>query len=831
MTQLEAYSKFRVLFLVLRACFCFPFLFSFAINIPTASAGTVQIHTDQLWIDGKAQPQLYGAELQYFRLRGGMSRNIPRDQVIALWNQALDRMVEAKMNVISFYIPWDFHEYAEGKFDFNGIVDEDGDGMADYPSRDVITFIKLIEAHGIKHIMARPGPYINAEWGFLGFGAIPLWFHEKYPDSHSRNSKGQKTTLFSYLDPDFLRHSEIWLKTVYQQVLKSEIGPGRPVSFIQVDNETNFMWQSIYNHDYGSRAKKQYQLFLKKNYKNLTHLNAKHNRLWQKWEDIQPPLQQGPNLAEDQDWYRFQDFSLAFYLRKIRGVWTRMGVNEPTVLFTLAESYNATENGLLPNYKLRNSKNIGMMTVNLYPKTYETQEKPLFNLPFKADHDVKAADSASDAYVGAREAWVMGPEIQGGWWKGIHVSEAARQQTYLTTIGHGLKALFVYYFHEGNNWQPHWMKTAITPYFNSLKNSAKYLAILEKDLPDIFWSELDANVANQFLVVNTRDVWRNNGTHSETLYFDAALGPDAQPRPPFELLKKIGEKIVEPYGNFLGKAHELEDPVCLIKDSEAHVPSVLRNVNSRVVQSDWAGGLLGLLMHAGVNPRIHHWNVNPTADLLDLKKCKLVIHQDTGLTPTDLKQTLLKIIDGGGAVLNLIDSNTADIIRGQRPQGICSTIPISPMDVSGYRCHIGIGSLYYIRIPIYDVFNTDFYYQIHDAKERRSVIDRILAETEIVPHVKFNNGGDRAVIFARANPTEDSLWVTTKTSSHEGFLTRIQWTRADHQKIYSITDVLSGKNIEMSGLDLSQKGFESELTDSQSKAYFIKPLGLKKLSR
>ncbi len=824
MTQPEANSKFSILRFILQSSLCFSFLFTVTAGLPKATAGTVQIHTDQLWIDGQAQPQLYGAELQYFRLRGGMERNIPRSQVIALWNQALDRMVEAKMNVISFYIPWDFHEYAEGKFDFTGTADEDGDGNADYPSRDIITFIKMIEQHGIKHIMARPGPFINAEWGFLGFGAIPLWFHKKYSDSHSRNPMGQKTTLFSYIDPDFLRHSEIWLKTVYQQVLKSEIGPGRPVSFIQVDNETNFMWQSIYSHDYGPRATSQYQQFLKTNYKTLSILNAKHNRLWQNWEEIKPPVKYGLNLGEDQDWYRFQDYSLAIYLQKIRSMWTRIGVREPSVLFTLAESYNATENGLLPNYKLRNSKNIGMMTVNLYPKTYETNEKTLFNLPFKTDHDVKAADSASDAYLGKREAWVMGPEIQGGWWKGIHVSEASRQQTYLTTIGHGLKALFVYYFHEGNNWQPHWMKAAITPYFNKLKNSEKYKDVQENELTHIFWGELDSIVANEFLAVDTRNVWKNNGTHGETLYFDAALGPDAQARAPFELLKKIGEKIVGPYGDFLGKAHELEDAVCLVKDSDAHIPTGARNLNSRIVQSDWAGGLLGLLMHSGINPRIHHWNLNPTRDLLDLNKCKLVIHQDTGLTPIELKQTLLKIIDGGGSVLSLIDSDTADTIKVQRPHGICASIPTSPMDVLGYQCRIGTGLLYYVKVPIYDVFNTDFYFLIHDAHARRSVIDRILDETKIIPHVKFKDGGDRAVIFARANPNEDSLWITTKTSNHAGFLSRIQWTRADRKKIYSVTDVLADKTFEMTGVDLSETGFQSELLGSESKAYFVKPL-------
>ena len=48
----------------------------------------------------------------------------------------------------------------------------------------------------------------------------------------------------------------------------------------------------------------------------------------------------------------------------------------------------------------------------------------------------------------------MGPEIQGGWWKGIPVTTESRQQTYLTVLGHGMKAMFIYYFNEGQNWGP-----------------------------------------------------------------------------------------------------------------------------------------------------------------------------------------------------------------------------------------------------------------------------------------------------------------------------------------------------------------------------------------
>lgn len=785
-------------------------------------AGTVQINKDQLWVDGESQPQLFGAELQYFRLRGGSGPNIPRNQVIALWNQALDRMVEAKMNAISFYIPWDFHEYAEGKFDFTGTADDDADGHADYPSRDIFTFFRLIQEHGIKHIMVRPGPYINAEWGFLGFGAVPLWFHEKYPNSHARNSKGQRTTLYSYNDPDFLRHSKIWIETLYREVIHNYVGLGRPISFIQIDNETNLMWQSIYNHDYGSQNVYQYQKFLKKKYNSLSKLNSQHGHQWHSWEEIKPPTQPGQKITEDQDWYRYQDYSLNVYLKKIRKIWKDLGLSEPKVLFTLAESYNATENGLLPNYRWRNSRDSGMMTVNLYPKTYESTEQSILNQPFKADHDVKTADAASDFYLGHREEWVLGPEIQGGWWKGIDVSEKSRLQTYLTTIGHGLKAIFIYYFNEGNNWQHDWMKKAITPYFDKLKSDGNYKVIDDKNLPDSFWSELDNIVADKFLVVNTRHIWLKEGPQPETLEFDAPLGPDAQPRQPYRLLKDIGLKLVAPYGDFLAKARALEDPVCIIKDSAAHAPSAVFGVNSRIVQSDWNAGLLGLLMHAGVNARIHHWKLNSRSDLLDNNKCRLVIYQDTGFATRELIDTLARVIDQGGAVLSFIHTGLTDAIKAIRPHSKCSPLPTTPIDAIGQSCKIGSGRLYHAKVPLYDVFNTDFYHLIHDARERLTFINRILEENKIIPQVKIKGGGDRTVTFARANGSKSEIWITAKTSKLDGFKGQIQWTDANPSESYFVTNVLDEITIEISGNQLATEGFQFELAGSGSAAFYLK---------
>lgn len=740
----------------------------------------VQIQNNQLFVDGVAQPQLFGAELQYFRLRGGTGRNIPRERVIALWNRALDRMVEAKMNTISFYIPWDFHEYAEGKFDFTGTVDEDGDGNPDYPSRDIFTFFRLIEEHGIKKIMVRPGPYINAEWGFLGFGAIPLWFHEKYPDSHMRNADGLRTKLYSYYSEDLLRHTQLWFKELYTQVLNKYMGAGKPIIFVQIDNETNYMWQSIYNHDYGPVAMEAYRHFLKDRYSSLDALNrAYQNTLhaWDSWETIQAPRTPGLNTTADQDWYRFQDISIHDYLHEIRQIWERLGVTEPNVYFTLAESYNAMDHGMLPHYTYRNDPGkTGLMTVNLYPKTYESPLHSLLNNPFKADHDVKAAESASDHYLGHTEEWVFGPEIQGGWWKGIPVSQEARKQTYLTTLGHGLKGMMVYYFSEGNNWQADWAKKQVEPYFNTLRASPEFSAYAnqpDSSLPNEFWSKLQKTIHEKIIVgIDARFVWFQDQEEIANLFFDAPLNGDAEPGPQYQILKEIGEKLIAPHQDFLAKAVAVHDPVAILQDSDLHVPSPLASegLDSVKFNADWMAGLVGYVLQTGFNPQILHRHLTPEAEIW---KNSVILYPDSGIresaSETAFHTQIKKYVSEGGVWVNFIGDATAQglglaggktllpseaplsgenlqyryfnqekektfstprslVFRYPAISKECEAVLYLSETPVGYRCKIGKGFFYQIGALLYGDFNTDRYAWMNEAASLRHFLDTILQE-------------------------------------------------------------------------------------------------------
>lgn len=839
----------------------FPLVFSIVINwvcFTNLIAGSVEVKNNQLYVDGVAQPQLYGAELQYFRLRGGTGRNLPRDQVIAFWNQALDRMVEAKMNAISFYIPWDFHEYAPGKFDFTGTVDEDGDGKPDYPSRDLVTFFRLIKEHGIEHIMVRPGPYINAEWGFLGFGAVPKWFHDEFPQSHMQNAAGQKTKLYDYTNPEFRFYAKRWLQELYKRVLVHYIGPGQPIDFIQLDNETNYQWQSLYNLDYSKRALGLYRNFLRQHYGTLSQLNKAHHKSWKHWDDIKAPVTSGINGAEDQDWYRFHDVTIHDYLHFVRQVWEDLGVKEPSVLFTLAESYNANKDGLLPHYIYRNDPGVtGLMTVNLYPKTWESEAHPLLNQPFKADHDVKATHAANALYWGFKQDWALGPEIQGGWWRGIPVSQEARQQTYLSTIGHGLKALFIYYFNEGDNFGYQWATDKIKPLFDRLKQQAPYADIPDEQLPQEFWNKLQAQSDAQILVgFDVKAAILGDLELASTLYFDAPLDAKARPKISYDLVKHIGETLIHDHGDFLGRAIEMTDPVCLVKDSNQHVPSRILDVDSLLLNADWAGGLLGLVMQSGINPKIIHWGISSRAEM---SSCRVLITQDNGLLSHKMADYFKTLMNHGATVLNVLGDQLAEDMgysvakldvqgmqkaylssNAMKNQFTLSKRPFAVYDLNsssqarpflqdangqaiGYSVKQGKGQFIQLAALFYDGFNSDSYGELTDVVLRREVMDAVLDSAGVKPRLSIVEGGDRIVAFGRQAPEGNDFLITVKSANHHQPVDfHVALKDVDPKATYRVTRILEGSTVTMKGDELMHSGFLVCLPANGSAVYRIR---------
>ncbi len=138
------------------------------------------------------------ASLFYFR--------IPR----ALWKERMEQLKAFGYNSIDVYFPWNYHETAEGEWDFSG-------------ERDVAAFLKTAAETGL-YVVARPGPYICSEWDG---GALPAYLL----------TKGLK---LRDNDSGFLSCVSGWFDRILPLLKASQAGEGGTVIGVQLDNELDF---------------------------------------------------------------------------------------------------------------------------------------------------------------------------------------------------------------------------------------------------------------------------------------------------------------------------------------------------------------------------------------------------------------------------------------------------------------------------------------------------------------------------------------------------------------------------------------------------------------
>ncbi|WP_328745103.1 beta-galactosidase [Streptomyces sp. NBC_00285] len=139
------------------------------------------------------------ASLFYFRL--------PREQ----WRARLEQVRDSGYTCVDVYLPWNFHETAPGRWDFEG-------------RRDVAAFLDLAQEVGL-YVIARPGPYICSEWDG---GALPAWLGLD-PDLRVRQ-----------YEPRFLAQVTAWFDRVLPLLAERQYPAGGPVLMVQLENELDF---------------------------------------------------------------------------------------------------------------------------------------------------------------------------------------------------------------------------------------------------------------------------------------------------------------------------------------------------------------------------------------------------------------------------------------------------------------------------------------------------------------------------------------------------------------------------------------------------------------
>ncbi|MBY0369938.1 beta-galactosidase, partial [bacterium] len=549
-------------------------------------------------IDGQSAEFLYGAELQYFRARAGATRNIPAAAVQAAWEKLLDRFSEAKMNTAIFYIPWDFHEPIEGKFDFDGTLDQDGDGKPDYPSRNLKLFFQLLQKRGIRHLMVRPGPYINAEWGPEGFGAVPKWFLDGYPQALAGTQTPNKPRVVTFAHPDFQLRVQRWFRALHQQVLKDWIGPGKPIEFLQLDNETNYFWDSVYERDWSALSLDRYRSFVRKMYQGSEPLLRQAYGASAAFARLMPPKNLGEKTFFPQwhyDWASFHDDEIREHHRFLKDEWIKLGVTDQVVQFTTCESFNALNGGMLPRLDHRQQGGLALATLNIYPKT--APSPATLNNPMKAAHDAHLMASSQLQYLQNPFPWVMASETMGGWFPPTQVTLGARNHTYGSLLGAGVKSIIIYYFHEGWNWTG------------------------------------------------------TEGTDSE-LQFDAPLDKDLQPRASFALVKSLGEALQQGLGAAALQSQAISVPVLIAHDSLAQY-SVVEGKDAQTQASTQSAALFGLLREAGYLPDLRFTDY---LSLPALQTYRAVWVLSPGYLSQNSRQILSAYARAGGVVFSVGDS-------------------------------------------------------------------------------------------------------------------------------------------------------------------------------
>lgn len=165
----------------------------------------VTLARDGLFLDGQPCFLLAG-QIHYFRF--------PQ----AEWRPILQTARAAGLNTVDTVIPWNLHEPAEGTFDFGGLA-------------DLAAYVDLCAELGL-YVIARPGPYICAEWEN---GGLPAWLANKPGIAYRLDN------------PSFLAATLRWFDTLLPILAARQADRGGPIILVQIENEH---WASgVYGHD------------------------------------------------------------------------------------------------------------------------------------------------------------------------------------------------------------------------------------------------------------------------------------------------------------------------------------------------------------------------------------------------------------------------------------------------------------------------------------------------------------------------------------------------------------------------------------------------------
>ncbi|OTA62729.1 glycoside hydrolase family 35 protein [Hypoxylon sp. EC38] len=163
-----------------------------------------------------------------------------------LWLGIFQKIKALGFNAVSFYTYWGLVEGTQGKVRFDGVFALD-------------EFFKAAAEAGI-YLIARPGPYINAETALGG-----------YPGSTARIKAPLRGD-----DPEFIDTTELYAATVGKLIADAQITNGGPVIMLQLENEYD-TWPDVNNTDFPAQLNINYMEHVKQQFKNAGNVVPQMN--------------------------------------------------------------------------------------------------------------------------------------------------------------------------------------------------------------------------------------------------------------------------------------------------------------------------------------------------------------------------------------------------------------------------------------------------------------------------------------------------------------------------------------------------------------------------
>ena len=257
----------------------------------------IYLKDKQLFIDNRPFI-MFSGEIHYFR--------VPRNK----WKMMVDKAKAAGLNTISTYIPWRWHEYKEGSFDFTGKTVKE---------KNLLAFLDIVKKAGL-YLSLRPGPMCHGE---ITDDGLPAWLMDDYPQIRLKKPDGElfRGSMVSFMHPDYLGLVSKWYKKVMPIIADRQVTRGGNVILIQLDNEISMINWLTKIADTTYPALRGYREYLKAMYGDIKEVNRKYQTNYKTFNQIKYP---GINYDQQPgsmfwDWmYYWRSFYSDYFLQLSR---------------------------------------------------------------------------------------------------------------------------------------------------------------------------------------------------------------------------------------------------------------------------------------------------------------------------------------------------------------------------------------------------------------------------------------------------------------------------------------------------------------------------------